>query len=83
MNKPIDCPGDGPLRTLACAVIYRAAKDYARSRKQLESFFLGPDYRFWANMAGIRVNGEMMLASVTEHGGIAEPAYFRPYSGGE
>ena len=51
-----------PYRMLAKAIIYRSLLDaYTEHGCVSARFFSGPEYRFYAEVAGIRVDGETLL----------------------
>lgn len=79
MNRekmPINVDTMELINNLACAVIYQAAKEYGKNETLAANFFLGPDYRFWAVLAGIEVDGETMMREVLARGGPASLASF-------
>lgn len=80
-------PDVRPFKELACAVIFDAAKEYKGRRDQVPSlhYFLTPDYRFWARMAGLEVGGESIINALVANGGISKEArvHFSNAIGGE
>lgn len=69
----IDCDLE-PYKLLACAVILDAAKifnpDSPMCIRECENFFLGPDYRWWAGIAGLKKDGQDILDALKRNGGL-------------
>lgn len=57
-------PEDRNARTLACAVLWLAVKDLRGNMRDCRRFFESCDYRFWAGLAGIDVDGPTMAKAV-------------------
>ena len=75
-------PDDQPFSRLACAVIYSVAKNWRHSgnpdrdkiaNRHVVDFFTGPDYMFWRNFTGIKVDGADIVAALAENGRIQMP----------
>ena len=67
-------PDEKPFKQLACAVIFSAAKNWHGTdpdrNRSVTAFFRSEDYDFWANIAGIDVDGETIINALARNGGI-------------